>query len=176
MSDIYLPPRIAQWEDPALIELERRYRVHRLLSGALLDRESRGGEDPNMRPKGPSGRGDNGHAYGLWQLDDRTHGAFLQERLPDGRFKWEDPLEAGDYAMRAVLVPAIRIFAGDLFLALCAYNAGPTAVKEAMGKAPMHSPLAVQHRAADTRTAHGDYAQDVVFRMACFAAGRDPYP
>lgn len=172
---LYLPPRIDQWS-AALIELEQRHRVHRLLTGAIIDRETRGGESTRLDQPGPSGRGDNGNGYGLWQLDKRYHGAFLLERLPDGRFKWEDPQEAGDYAMRQVLLPALRVFRGDLFLALAAYNAGPAAVKDGMAKAPANAPIAVVHRAADTRTAGGDYAQDVLYRMGCFCVGRDAYP
>lgn len=172
---IYFPPRIGQWE-PVLIILEQRYRVHRLINGALLDREGRGGESTALDRPGPSGRGDDGHGHGLWQLDDRSHGTFLKERMPDGRFKWEDPLEAGDYAMRSVLMPAIRIFKGDIFLSLASYNAGIAAVRSGVAKAPPGAPIAVVHRAADTRTARGDYAQDVLYRAGCFGIGRDPYP
>lgn len=172
---LYLPQRIAQWL-PALLELEQRYRVHRLLNGGILDRETRGGTDTGLDRPGPSGRGDGGHGHGLWQLDDRYHGEFLKKRLPDGRFAWEDPLEAGDYAMRAIFIPALRTFQGDVFLALAAYNAGPDAVRAGMAKAPARSPIAMVHRAADLRTARGDYAQDVLYRMACFAAGRDACP
>lgn len=169
------PDRIAQWE-PVLFELHRRHGIHRLLSGALMDRETRGGTSPLLRPLGPSGKGDAGHGHGVWQLDDRSHAAFLLERLPDGRFKWEDPLEAGDYAMRTVLLPALRLFKGDLHFALCAWNAGAGAVKAVLAKAPAHSALAALHRMADGRTAHGDFASDVLFRMGCFAVGMDPYP
>lgn len=172
---LYLPPRIAQW-GPALLQLEQRYGVHRLLNGSILDRETRGGESSALDRPGPSGRGDAGHGHGLWQLDDRTHGAFLKKRLSDGRFAWQDPYEAGCYAMEFVFLPASRVFKGDVFLALAAYNAGPDAVRAGMAKAPANSPIAVVHRAADTRTARGDYAQDVLYRMGCFCVGRDAYP
>lgn len=176
MSFLYLPSRVAQFEQSALVPLEQRHNLSRLLLGALMDHETRAGESNLLDRKGPSGRGDGGHGHGVWQIDDRSHGAFLQERMPDGRFKWEDPFEAGDYAMKNILLPAIREFKGDVFLGLAAWNCGAGNVREAMAKCPAHSPLAVLHRAADTRTANGDFAQDVLFRMVCFATGRDPYP
>jgi hypothetical protein len=66
------------------------------LLAAIMDVESRFGT--TLTPPGPAGKGDGGHGHGLMQIDDRNHGAFLAQKMPDGTPKWANPYENIKYA------------------------------------------------------------------------------
>lgn len=70
--------------------------VSPVLLAAIMDVESAYGT--LLSPPGPAGKGDGGHGHGLMQIDDRTHGVFLREKLPNGTPKWADPYENVKYA------------------------------------------------------------------------------
>ena len=70
--------------------------VSPVLLAAIMDVESAYGT--LLSPPGPAGKGDGGHGHGLMQIDDRTHGVFLAERMPNGTPKWADPYENVKYA------------------------------------------------------------------------------
>ena len=182
---VQLPER-ARVYLPTFEQLGAEFKLHPFLLAAIVDQETLCGTSPLLHPKGPSGTGDwardpatgrrtgtYGHGRGIWQVDDRAHAAFCARRLPDGRWAWEDPLEGGRYAMAEVLVPALKALDGDVSLALSAYNCGVGNVRKVLAKLPLAAPFA-RRRSVDAITAHGTYAQAVMFRLACFTAGRDP--
>jgi hypothetical protein len=71
-------------------------RLSPVLLAAIMDVESRFGDA--LTPPGPAGKGDGGHGHGLMQIDDRTHGTFLAQKMPDGTPKWANPYENVKYA------------------------------------------------------------------------------
>ncbi|MFF1358739.1 peptidoglycan-binding protein [Streptomyces sp. NPDC058297] len=90
--------------------------------------------------------GDGGHGHGVWQRDDRWW------PIPEGYDK--DVRKQAEDA--AILLAANHKALGDWAPAVAAYNAGLTGVKDAIkaGKSP------------DSVTAGGDYAADVLGRLA----------
>lgn len=71
------------------------------LGYGLMDRESLCGL--LLSPKGPAGTGDGGHGHGLFQLDDRTHGAFIRT---GGAY---EPVRAARYAAANEVKPTVLV-------------------------------------------------------------------
>ncbi len=125
-----------------------------VLAGIMM-RESEGGWSPLLNPQGPSGLGDGGHGHGLMQIDCRAHPDFC-----DG--DWKDPeknigygalvLAQGRMYLRAMLLDH-KIPEDEMErLSICAYNCGQGRVKK----------LVDEGIDPDTRTAHGNYAKEVL--------------
>jgi len=113
--------------------------------------------------------GDGGHGRGLFQIDDRSHGAFLRRHGAAGPGGKPPVAAAADYA--AQLLKDNLAFgrgkglSGDALLtfALSAYNAGAGGAWRGL-----------QERGdSDARTAHGNYGRDVLARMRLAAAWLD---
>lgn len=93
---------------------------------ALGLRESDLGWGDGYEPKGsPTGWGDNGHAFGLFQLDKRYHAAFISSSYAD------EPVNQAGYALKVLhatrdwLLHSLPSLAGPSLMeaALCGYNA-----------------------------------------------------
>jgi peptidoglycan hydrolase-like protein with peptidoglycan-binding domain len=127
---------------------------HRLPAGLLLAIASR---ETNMQDI----CGDAGHGRGLFQIDDRSHVDFLKRCGAYGAGGMPPLAEAAEYA--ASLLDANRAFgrskgiAGDALVKfmISAYNAGAG-----------NALAGYQHGDSDARTAGGDYASDVLERLA----------
>jgi hypothetical protein len=109
---------------------------------AVLSRESVFG-----RGLDKDGKGDHGHGHGIMQIDDRSHAKWLALGL------WKDPFENIVYGIGEIKAN-LRIFKGDMFKSLAAYNTGATNVKRSLAK----------DKSAEATTAHGNYATDVLHR------------
>lgn len=114
----------------------------------ILYRESRGGEilDDN-------GKGDQGHGFGLMQIDDRSFPAFCKSeswRLPAKNVEFGATVL---YMKRSYLVNHISLAGDELErAAICAYNCGEGNVEKSIkaGEDP------------DSRTAGKDYGKSVL--------------
>jgi hypothetical protein len=119
-------------------------------------RETEGGLSKLLDRPGPEGRGDNGHAYGLMGIDDRSFPDFCKGE------KWKDPasnIDEGAWRLsqkREYLHPklvAIGFTDTEIEQAcIASYNCGEGNV--------MKSVLAGQD--VDSRTTHGDYSRCVL--------------
>lgn len=141
----------------------REWDVNPFLLAAIMDRESHFGA--TLSPANdPAGTGDGGHGRGLMQIDDRSHKDFIASG------KWKDPLENIRYGA-SVLAGNIAFFkrssagpgdprplSGDALLkaAVASYNTGAGNVLKSLKAG--HDP--------DTTTAHGNYASDVLGKLA----------
>lgn len=123
---------------PFLPDVEKR---HGLPAGLLL---AVGSRETNLTNK----LGDKGHGHGVWQRDDRWW------PIPDG-FDQDVQQQAG---AAADLLADNHKALGDWGHAVAAYNAGLTGVKDALAAG----------KSADAPTAGGDYAADVLGRLAHF--------
>jgi len=107
-----------------------------------------------------NGRGDHGHGYGLMQIDDRSHPAFIATG------KWRDAQASAEYAIKLLrdnfntLGKFFELFGGDYALlwwgAVAAYNCGAGNVLKARRRG----------RHADYYTTGRDYSADVKKRAA----------
>lgn len=156
---IKLPDRLARWA-PQFVAAELCYGVDPLLLAAIIDRESLGGDA--LKPKGPAGTGDNGHGRGLGQIDDRSHVSFLSATFDGGAPLWQDPTFNVMYAAKLLRKNLDRF--GDEAAAVAAYNCGPGNVRTALARLPAGASAAERLAAVDKRTAHGNYASDVLRR------------
>lgn len=138
---------------------ERRAELPRGVLLAIASRET------NMR----NVVGDGGHGRGVFQIDDRSHSAWLRRQGAHGSGGIPPVAAAADYA--AALLRDNLAFgrskglAGDpLFkFALSAYNAGAGGAWRAL-----------QDRGdSDARTAHGNYGRDVLGRLRAVQAWLD---
>ena len=78
-----------------IVSLASKYQVHPALVTAIPTLES-----GDWRGLHPNGSGDDGHGWGDWQIDDRSHQAWLKAN------NFRDFAAAGDYAIGSILVPA----------------------------------------------------------------------
>jgi len=101
-----------------------------------------GSRETNLTNK----RGDGGHGRGVWQRDDRWH------TIPSD-YDTDVPLQAKDAAR---LLVANYTVLKDWGYAVAAYNAGLTGVRDVLKAG----------KSADSVTAGGDYAADVLGRLA----------
>jgi peptidoglycan hydrolase-like protein with peptidoglycan-binding domain len=113
--------------------------------------------------------GDGGHGRGLFQVDDRSHAAFLRRHGVGGPGGIPPVAAAADYAGQLLKDNLAfgrgKGLAGDALLkfALSAYNAGAGGAWRSL-----------QERGdSDARTAHGNYARDVLERMRLARAWLD---
>lgn len=167
-----LPTRLARWWR----EFERSGKNHRvdpLLLAAVCDRETRGGVANGYSPKGPAGKGDNGHGHGLMQIDDRSHASFIARLMPDGSPMWADAQSNIDYGA-FILATSLLAFDGDEHLACCAYNAGRQAVRVAIRQVGPDASPEARHAVADAVTTGKDYGRDVLARRAEFTPKESP--
>lgn len=109
---------------------------------AILARESVFGKGLDKH-----GKGDHGHGHGVMQIDDRSHAKWLALGL------WNDPYENIIYGINEIKMN-LRMFKGDLFKAVAAYNTGAGNVRRSLKN----------QRSAEATTAHGNYATDVINR------------
>jgi soluble lytic murein transglycosylase-like protein len=165
-----LPQRLAQWA-PQMVAAHICYGVDMLLIAAIMDRESQGGEA--LKPRGPKGVGDGGHGRGLMQIDDRSHGMFLQARFDDKLTDvWTDPAFNILYGTR-LIARNTRMLGGNVLAAIAAYNAGPGRAGDVMRSlGPITDKQAVI-AALDEVTSKGpsgrpDYVSDVMKRWENF--------
>jgi soluble lytic murein transglycosylase-like protein len=159
MGDVMVPdpeelaqvmPRANRLWAPYFVGAGRIYRVPAELVAAVCWRESRGGDA--LRPRGPSGFGDNGHGRGLMQIDDRSHACFLAETDDHGKPLWQYPSHNIDYATREVLAKGLAAFPDSLEGGIAAYNARADRVQMALKNG----------RHPDSVTTGGDYVAEVL--------------
>lgn len=108
-----------------------------------------------------------GWGRGGFQIDFAAHTEWCLQKLPDGRFVWEDPTQNADKAAR-ILSAAIEAFGGDEHLAAASFNAGIKAIRRAL--LSVTEPAAPERRryAADLCTTGHNYGQDVLRRRREF--------
>lgn len=127
-----IPERVAQWM-PHAHAAHLMWGLDPLLVLAICDKESGGGHF--LSPRGPAGKGDNGHGHGLMQIDDRYHPTFIEAVGPDGKPLWQKPPFNIGYAAE-LLFTNIYLFDGfgcsPLLSAVCAYNVSPKRIREAL--------------------------------------------
>lgn len=84
----------AQYTD-VFIQLGQESGISPALLAALCHQES--GFGKYLSPQGPGGTGDSGHGHGLFQIDDRSFGEWLNNN------DWSDPLTNGRKACEILL-------------------------------------------------------------------------
>lgn len=117
-----LPAHLLQWA-PQFLMAELCFGVDPFLMAALCERESQGGEA--LDPHGAGGVGDAGHGKGLFQIDDRGHGAFTVSHFDDGTPLWAQPTLNAAYAAW-LYSRNLTHCGGDDIIAIAAYNCGLT--------------------------------------------------
>lgn len=157
-----IPQRIAQWL-PTAKAAASLYGQDPLLMLAIIERESAGGEA--LKPRGPSGRGDGGHGYGLAQIDDRFHPSFIAAKGPDGLPLWaEPPFSLLHLAFHLHCLE--RYFDGlldePILPAIASYNASKEKVRDRIRDVPPSAPRKQLVAALDAITTGGDYVSDVL--------------
>ena len=119
----------------ALKQAADEFAVDPYVLAAICLRESGAGWAPGYAPKGPAGVGDNGHGFGLMQIDDRYHRDFVSS--PDSHF----PINQFRYAASILVQNKARlrqypVLAYDPAMldrsAIAAYNAGSGSVGHAV--------------------------------------------
>jgi hypothetical protein len=145
-----LEPYLGEFNEACLVEGEDV-----ALLAAICLRETWAGWAPGYAPKGSHvGRGDHGHGFGLFQIDNRGPYAFLPREAPDAtpylQARWAC-FVLGDARAELARFRLLPVFEAAV---LCAYNAGSPAVRKAL--------LAGQH--PDHATTGGDYGSDVLRR------------
>lgn len=146
------PDRIEEWREYIEAAASATGLLPELI-GAVMDRESNGGDA--LRPRGPGGTGDYGHGHGLMQIDDRTWGSWLATN------DWEDP--GINILFGANLLNAnLKALGGDIPAAVAAYNCGLTRVL----RLKAHVALTIPE--LDELTTGGNYVSDVLNRLADF--------
>lgn len=143
-----LEPYLSEFAEAALEEGEDT-----ALLAALTLRETWAGWAPGYSPLGsPTGRGDHGHGFGLFQIDDRGPYAYLPKGSPDAspglQARWACKV------LKDARKELARFREHPLFerAVICAYNAGSPRVARAL-----------QIRVdPDLCTTGGDYGTDVL--------------
>lgn len=152
------PPRIRRWA--LQLELaQKAWGVDPLVVGAIIDRESWGGE--LLVPRGPAGVGDSGHGRGLMQVDDRYHKGFLAAREPGGTEMWASPTWNVLYGS-ALLAANLEALDGNYPAAIAAYNASLSRVFKVLTTSGMEGDALVG--ALDALTTGHNYVSDVLTR------------
>lgn len=164
-----LPLRIGRWAK-YLLAADVSLGVDAFWLAAIMDRESHGGDW--LIPKGPTGLGDNGHAYGLMQIDIRYHKTFLAALGPDGKPLWQKPEHNILYAA-SLLLRNLEACGHAYAPAVAAYNAPLEKVLAALEIRPDLTPVQTVPR-LDALTTGKDYVSDVIRRYECFMRGEDP--
>jgi peptidoglycan hydrolase-like protein with peptidoglycan-binding domain len=141
------------------LSAERRAELPRGVLLAIASRET------NMR----NVVGDGGHGRGLFQIDDRSHGAWLRRHGAGGPGGIPPVAAAADYAAQLLkdnlAFGRSKGLSGDALFrfALSAYNAGAGGAWRGL-----------QERGdSDARTAHGNYGRDVLERLRVVQAWLD---
>ncbi len=116
-----------------------------------------------------------GWGRGLGQIDFAADTVWCLQKLPDGRFLWEDA-ESNIDKVAELLQAGIVTFDGDEWLAAASYNAGPENVRKALLLVPVDSTPEERHKCADEVTTGRDYAKDVISRRGRFAQQLAPQP
>lgn len=163
-----LPLHLRQWAKE-FVGAGIMCRLCPFLLAAICDRESRGGL--TLKPTGPAGTGDGGHGRGLCQIDDRFHVSFITSSDGYGKALWKQPVFNILYAAKLLRDNVDALL--DVSLALSAYNAGVARVRAAADLVPVGkddaTTLELRRKAADGKTAGGNYAADVLRRRAQWA-------
>lgn len=167
-----VPRRIKQYR-PELTAAGVVYQIDPLLLGAIMDRETLGGESEHLKPRGPAGRGDEGHGRGLMQIDDRYHSGFIQATTPAGKPLWEIPAFNILYAAW-LLKENLNAFTNETAPAVAAYNAGVRRVRNALVALGPVSEDRFRVHAVDAVTTGGNYSADVLKRRARFSGEGPP--
>jgi hypothetical protein len=102
---IQMLPSYAQGYGPIILRVSREESIDPNLIYGLGDRETQWGTSRYLDVKGPGGRGDGGHGYGLMQIDDRSWGAWLAAN------DWRDPYTNVKKGAR-ILKGKLAFFAG----------------------------------------------------------------
>lgn len=85
---VALPPEGRRYAD-VILRVSKEDGISPWLIAAIMEQESKYGT--LLTPPGPAGTNRGGDDFGLMQLNVNSHREWLAERLPDGRFKWQDP-------------------------------------------------------------------------------------
>lgn len=136
-------------------EAEKVHGVDAYLLAAVCQRES-GGQTQIV--------GEDGHGYGLMQIDDRYHREFVASG------DWKDPRK-NILKGAEILAAAIKEFSGDAdaeFLGTCRYNASLKRIQGALEKA--NADKISRRMAADSVTTGKDYGTAVHARRKSFKA------
>lgn len=157
-----IPQRIAQWL-PIAKATAPLYGQDPLLLLAIIERESAGGEA--LKPRGPGGRGDGGHGYGLAQIDDRFHPSFIAAHGPDNLPLWQEPpFSILHLAFHLHFLE--RYFDGlmdePMLPAIASYNASKEKVRDRIRSLVPPVPRKQLIEALDAITTGGDYVSDVL--------------
>ena len=128
---------------------------------ALMARETWYGL--NCNPPGPAGTGDFGHGHGLMQIDDRSHGVWLQNN------DWTDP-QTNISCGAAVLREAHDFFRNRGLVgqelwdaALAAYNAGVAGVVKALEAGHCPDSVTTGHDYGHWVTEHAKHLETLGF-------------
>jgi soluble lytic murein transglycosylase-like protein len=136
---------------PHVWRAAERHDVSPALLLAIIDRETGDPDRIGFGGRNPSIT--NGNDFGLMQINRAAHPAFFRHH------DWRDPAQNVDYGA-SVIAENLERYRGDVATAAAAYNAGPTAVDEALAAG----------RSADSVTTGGDYGSDVRRRLRHFRA------
>jgi hypothetical protein len=123
-------------------------------------RETAWGTSRFLDQRGPGGRGDHGHGHGLMQIDDRSHGLYINSGM------WADAASNIAYGASVLLQSYAYLRRKDVVdpvltrAALAGYNAGPGRVLQAISKG----------RDCDDITTGRDYGRDVLRRAEWYGA------
>ena len=142
--------------------IARSYGLEPAVVAGLMSRESGGGRLLGKWGNPPE-TGDNGHARGLMQIDDRWHQAFISI----GDF-WQYPagnIAYGCYLIKQNLIALAKQFPSlsdhdRLQAAIAAYNCGLSRAVRAIN----------QEKDLDTWTTGGDFSRDVMERAGMLRA------
>lgn len=128
---------------------------------AIALRETWAGWAPGYQPKGSHlGRGDGGHGWGLFQMDDRGPYAKWPREAPEASPYLQARWACQVLADARLELSRYRAHPRYLEAALCAYNAGSTRVARQLERGL--DPNAV--------TSGGDYGRDVLRRRTTLRA------
>jgi hypothetical protein len=151
------PSHIRRWLLP-LACAELATGIDCRLIGAVMDRESIGGEV--LKPRGPGGLGDKGRGHGLMQIDVRYHPRFVADRLPTGELMWQAPTWNVLYGA-TLLATNLTALDGSFPAAVAAYNASIDRVLKVYVSGLEGDALV---DGLDALTTGGNYVSDVLTR------------
>lgn len=162
-----MPKRVAAYW-PCFWASGRANKIPGMLLAAICDVETECGTSRFLDVLGPSGRGDGGHGHGLFQIDDRSHAAWLAKTTPEGLPLWPIPEENTEYAASKVLAPMLAKFDRQWIPALAAFNAGPARVGHALDQLTAPRSMTAVLKAVDPLTANHNYVTRVLTRFRLF--------